>query len=51
LLLSCVVSAQQQLHLMPTGVSQQQLDELSAQLPRVQQRQANAASGRDGTLK
>jgi hypothetical protein len=34
------------------GVSQQQLDELSAQLPRVQQRQTNgASSGPEGSLK
>jgi hypothetical protein len=34
------------------GVSQQQLDQLSAQLPRVQQqRQANGQSGPEGSLK
>jgi hypothetical protein len=35
----------------PTGVSQQQLDQLSSQLPRVQQRQANSAAGPEATLK
>jgi hypothetical protein len=35
-----------------TGVSQQQLDQLSAQLPRVQQqRQANGQAGPEGSLK
>jgi hypothetical protein len=33
------------------GVSQQQLDQLSAQLPRVQQRQANGQLGPEGSLK
>jgi hypothetical protein len=39
---SCVVG---------TGASQQQLEQLSAQLPKVQQRQANGQVGPEGSLK